>query len=702
MKVELLAPAGGERSADAALNAGADAIYLGTKQFSARDGAENFDAEALRRFIVRARLLGVKVYVCLNTLVKDSELDEFFSSLRAVWEAGADAVLMQDLFLGREVKKRYPDVVLHLSTQAGCCNVYGAEVAKDFGFSRVVLARETPLADMAMISKVIETEVFVQGALCSAFSGQCYLSSFAGNNSGNRGRCKQPCRKRYRIDRAGYDRFAYALSTSDLCVGRRLGEYLDAGVSSLKIEGRMRRPEYVGAAVSYYRALLDGKPADEAFCSLRRAYNRGDYTCGLAFGQEKDFLSRNVQGHIGEPIGEVSFEHGTPVCHTSYQAQAGDGFKILRCGREVGGAVFAERRKGGFALSSREELAKGDEVRLTTCAFPELPARLRPLEIRLFFRKGEVPRAEAEGTVCCGKTPLEAARSAPLSAEEIAANFQKTDGAPFSVRCTVQTDGVFLPKAALNAFRREFYTALVREICPKRPPMSEVGRTEAKIVPAAGRLTAAIGEECGDEDLLIYKPHDYAKLARPAGKRVYLYLPPFWTAADEELVRGGISSFDGIYCEGYYGMALAERYRKPLFAGVGFNLTNRYAVCGVRERAEYFVLSKEISSAEQAALSAEGAFTLAGGDIKVMDLVYCPFGRECSACDKRDLYRLTDEDGREFPLRRYRAAGMACRFEVYNCAALAEGDCPGSRLFDRSAQVRSREKTAGHRDRSML
>ena len=258
--MEILAPAGDTATARAALNAGADAVYLGMTRFSAREGAANFAREELRATVLHAHLLGAKVYVCLNTLVKDDETEGFFEAARTAYECGADAVLLQDIFLGKVLKEAYPQMTLHLSTQAGCCNEWGARLAKEYGFSRVVLARETAAEDIAAIAKIIETEVFVQGALCACFSGQCYLSSFAGNNSGNRGRCKQPCRKRYSIDRAGYEERAYALSPSDLSLGRRVRELQEYGVCSLKIEGRMRRPEYVAAAVSYYRAILQGKP----------------------------------------------------------------------------------------------------------------------------------------------------------------------------------------------------------------------------------------------------------------------------------------------------------------------------------------------------------------------------------------------------------------------------------------------------------
>ncbi len=252
---EILAPAGGENSAISAINAGADAIYLGLDKFSARSSAENFGADRLLKICQYAHAFGVKVYVALNTLVKDSELNEFISSAVGAWNAGADALIIQDIFLGKFLKENFPNMRLHLSTQAGTCNIYGARLAKKYGFERVILARETKLTDIAEISKIIETEAFVQGALCTCFSGQCYLSSFAGGNSGNRGKCKQPCRKQYAIDRKGFEDKAYRLSLADLCVGEKIDEYISAGVTSFKIEGRMRRPEYVAAAVNYYRNI---------------------------------------------------------------------------------------------------------------------------------------------------------------------------------------------------------------------------------------------------------------------------------------------------------------------------------------------------------------------------------------------------------------------------------------------------------------
>ena len=166
--LEILAPAGNMECAKAAINSGADAVYLGFSAFSARQSAENFDGEGLRSIVLYAHLCNVKVYVAMNTLVKDEEIPSFFDTLQCVWETGVDAIILQDVFLGKYIKSIYPEIVLHLSTQAGICNENGAIFAKECGFSRVILARETPLAEIAKITKIIETEVFVQGALCYA------------------------------------------------------------------------------------------------------------------------------------------------------------------------------------------------------------------------------------------------------------------------------------------------------------------------------------------------------------------------------------------------------------------------------------------------------------------------------------------------------------------------------------------------------
>lgn len=714
---ELLAPAGDEKTAYAALRAGADAVYLGLTRFSARESAENFCVSALEKLTREAHLLGAKVYVALNTLVKDGELSDFAAAAREAWNAGADAILMQDVFLGRALKELYPEIVLHLSTQAGCCNVHGARLAKACGFSRVVLARETPLADIPAISAVIETEAFVQGALCTCFSGQCYLSSFAGNNSGNRGRCKQPCRKQYSIDRAGFEAPAYALSLSDLSVGEDVRKLLEAGVASLKIEGRMRSPAYACAAVEYYRAVLDGRPAAEAFSALKRAFNRGDYTRGLAFGQDKKLLSREVQGHIGERVGVLSRRDGKWFCRSAFAADKGDAFKLLRGGKEAGGALFSGAGPDGFYLTSRDRLMAGDEVRVTLDASlgerASVLTRRQEIGVKVTLRAGEPMRAECGDYVLTGAV-CERAERAPLTEEDVRACFLRTDTLPFAPRVTAETEGAFAARSALNAFRRAFYEGLAAFLAPSRAPLAEKPLPLPSFTAEQGGMTAVIlsGSTVPEgADMVIWKPADLADMAPPPG--AWLYLPPLLTAADEALIAPQLGRFAGVYCEGTYGAEFAKKYGVLLFAGTGWNLTNRIAVGGALEYARCAALSKELTLREQDALAAKGTFVLAAGDCKVMDLCYCPFGKTCASCDARAVYTMTDEAGRKFPLRRYRVA-EGCRFELFNCAPLAAGAGKPSAIADctlgnfaavacaRAPEGKLPDATRGHAARSLL
>lgn len=685
--LEILAPAGNAECANAAIDNGANAIYLGLNSFSARQSADNFDGAAFRAILQRAHFCGVKVYVAMNTIVKDAELQEFFEKLLFVWNEGADAIILQDLFLGKVIHKTYPDIVLHLSTQAGVCTIEGAKIAKEYGFSRVILARETPLSEIAKIAACIETETFVQGALCTCFSGQCYFSSFAGGNSGNRGRCKQPCRKRYAYDRNGNTEKSYALSLSDLSVGEDIEKLVQAGVTSFKIEGRMRRKEYVGAAVRYYRGLLDGEKNNAlALSDLKRAYNRGNYTRGLAFGQDKRFLSPVVQGHVGEKVGVVKVENGKFYVDSAFRPRPNDAFKILRSGEEVGGALYVKTEGKRFVITSKSRLKNGDSVFVTTdSAASERSLQARKngsISLKLSFCEGEKARAECGEIIGQTQEPLQSAENRPLTEEELKTCFAKTDGLPIEVHFeSIELRGnIFMPKSLLNAFRREFYAKLTEYV-------QKQGNTVYSYTPftpykplGVNDKTAVIATDFTDlqVDVAIYKADDMnAPLPESflqGSFEKYLYYPPFATGKDIAVLRGHIlqGGIDGVYTENYGGIAFAKELGVKIFAGTGLHIINGLSmdVFLHEENACYYAISKEANEAEINALSGEKAFVLSSGVIKIMDLCYCPFGKTCNVCDKKQVYTLTDENGRAFPTRRYLAADGSCRFEVYNCAEL--------------------------------
>lgn len=687
---EILAPAGDEQSAYAAINAGADAIYLGLTAFSARSSAKNFDFSALEMLLAYAHALDVKIYVAMNTLVKQSEVSAFIQTAVKVWNIGADAIIIQDMYLGGYIKKTYPQIKLHLSTQAGVNNEYGAKLALRLGFDRVILARETRLEDIKKIAEIIETEVFVQGALCTCFSGQCYLSSFAGGNSGNRGKCKQPCRKVYSIDRKGFEEEAYRLSLSDLSVGENIFELIACGVSSFKIEGRMRRPEYVSAAVGYYKSLLEGRAPKENISALKRTYNRGNYTRGLAFGQDKSFISSAVQGHIGEYVGAIKVESGKFLCVTSEKCAEGDCFKILRGGRELCGAAFSKTAKGGFYVSSKIRLKNGDKVFITTDASLNQTLldgkKTKKIEISGRFQTGERAEIFVDGHRYESNFVLERASTRPLSEEDIRRCFGKTDTYPFEVTYgeIIITGGSFVPASMLNAFRREVFESYYKIISADRNERIEtiLPLPEAR-AKGKNNKTAVISRTLKGlkADIGILKPDDYhadfAEQIKQFDGEKFLFLPAFMSGAELERVIPSIAAFDGVYCDGYYAAELCAALGKKLFAGTGFNIGNETALSAID--AEYIALSKELTAREAKEISSCNTFYLTEGNIKVMDLIYCPFGKSCNTCDKRATYSLTDENGRVFPMRRYKTE--ECRFELFNCADLiSDNNFTGSLL----------------------
>ena len=728
---EILAPAGDTAAFNAALDSGADAIYLGLKDFSARRSAANFSAEELQTCIARAHVLGAKVYVALNTLVKDGETEGFFASALGAWNSGADALILQDIFLGKLLKRTYPEMELHLSTQAGVCNVYGARLAKRYGFSRVILARETPLADIKKIAAEIETEVFVQGALCTCFSGQCYLSSFAGGNSGNRGLCKQPCRKKYSIDRKGSEGYSYALSLSDLCVGKDIFRLIEAGVVSFKIEGRMRSAAYVGAAVKYYKDILTGAGENALagdFSDLKRAYNRGDYTRGYAFGQDKNLLSPFVQGHKGERIGIVSARQKNAkftFVESAYVPSDGDGFKVIRAGKEeVGGGEYRAgfpQEKGGFYLPKSPAFRAGDGVYLTSdvslAARIAGRKRLLPVTAGVRIAVGEAPVVRFSGEFgsfeFAARFLAEAAKSRALSVQDIADCFSKTDEYPFAVSFSdIEIKGdCFIVKSALNAFRRDAFAALFDRLAAPRAPLATCTCAVAPLLklPGSEVKTAVIDRDFSSETYrsttltdAIYKPKNYNNLeevqrfidiAQYYAWHKWLYLPAFMVGADLDSIEKYADLFDGVYAEGVFALEQCREKNWKLFAGTGFGVFNRLSLLSLEEECPAeIVLSKELSERELENIRSRraGLFAFAGGSVKVMELGHCPFGKTCSSCDRRANYCMTDESGRQFPLLRYE--NSACRFEVYNSASLVSA-LGGCRLYDFSA-AEEKEKQA--------
>jgi putative protease len=548
---ELLAPAGSPQAFRAAIAAGADAVYLGGKRFGARNYAQNFDRSEIEQSVAYAHARGVHVYLTVNTLVHDRELADAGEYLVWLYSIGVDAILLQDTGLAELARTIVPELPLHASTQMTIQNADEVRWAADQGFARVVLARELSLEEIQDIARQtmnydIGLEVFVHGALCYCYSGQCLLSSVIGRRSGNRGMCAQPCRKPYVLVTGDQDRFGrplalhdaplrhrYLLSPKDLCTVQHLDLLVQSPIVSLKIEGRMKSPEYVATVVSVYRNALNAiaagtKPLqDTDMQDLALAFNRG-FTSGYLFRQRHDALmGREQPDNRGLLIGEVSgFNVRSREVSVRPTAQIdlvpGDGLLFRHpdfSGEEAGFSLNTRpiRRNGMIRFAAPCQVRCGDLAYLTSSTAlarkvnrimaPPAPLVRHPIPIDLSVRisSNGVPRLEGaieynKGTTVTVKyTPdvrFFSARTRPLTAARIRAQLEKTGETPFAFRTMVidYEGGMFAPIAGLNRMRREFLALARHELITSlRPSDTAVGDAKEQWQTFASRLHTHTG-----------------------------------------------------------------------------------------------------------------------------------------------------------------------------------------------------------------
>jgi len=384
---ELLAPVGNMECLSAAINAGCDAVYLSGRNFGARSFAGNFSKEELEVAINTCHLYGVKVYITVNTLIFDVEVENFISYIDYIHKLGVDAVIMQDIGMIDLVRKTYPNLEIHASTQANIHNLEGIKFCEKLGIKRVVLARETPIELVKEIKEKTnsEIEIFVHGALCMSYSGQCLMSALIGNRSGNRGTCAQSCRQPYSLEIDGklVSDNEYLLSTKDLNTLSNIGKLIELGIDSLKIEGRMKRPEYVYLVTSIYRKAIDNyikyketKITDKDIKDLKKLFNR-EFTKGFLFNEENDsFVNTYRPNHLGIEIGTVlDYKKGQALIKLNDDLNINDGIRII--GDNDLGSIVTIMYKNGARVSNaykrdiisipfKENIEKSSKVLKTT------------------------------------------------------------------------------------------------------------------------------------------------------------------------------------------------------------------------------------------------------------------------------------------------------------------------------------------------
>ena len=705
-RMENLAPAGNWDALRSAVAAGADAVYLGYAAYSARAGAGNFDEQQLRDAVRFAHLHHVRVHVTVNTLIKDGEMAGVVDVLRLLSEIRVDAVLVQDLGVLRMARRCFPDLPIHASTQMAIHNATGVRFCRNQGMTRAVLARECSAAEIALAAKEgIEIEVFGHGAQCVAVSGECLFSSVVGGRSGNRGRCAQPCRLLYTYR----GKTAAWLSPRDVCMRDDLPELNKAGVASIKLEGRLKRPEYVATIANSYRNAIDAmdnghfRKADEnEITGLRQIFSRGGFMRGYAMGAEDAGVIDPARvSHGGVKIGRVEFAAGNMArVRLERNLDDGDGLQI-RTAQGDAELIYAghDTEAGQIAvvrLRPDIRTKAGDEVyRLTSekqlqwarsLAIPAIPA-----DMALIAYPGKplaLTMTDGESSVTVTGDTVAHAQSRAMSEEDARRSLGKLSDTPFSLRAlTVQTAGAFVPVSVLNQLRREACQQLAEariaaftRKAGREEPADDLIYPDTPDAPSMAivRTREQADAMQGAADLLVWYPEDFRADALESGLRdmpdgVWLQLP---TVCEEKtldllyaFVQRNAGKLGGIVL-GSVGQ-LGRTWNVPMGAGSGIPVMNRRAVQFLLEQGCRFVTaSSELSGAELRTLMQNHPPVVvpAYGREQLMLLHHCPARTylgltkghaACRMCDQHSPdalagQTLTDRRGTVYPLLRQR------------------------------------------------
>ena len=661
-RIEILAPVGSEEMLRAAVFSGADAVYLGFSGFNARTGAGNFDADSLQEAVRFCHARGVAVHVALNTTVYGTELPALEQAIRAVAASGADAVICQDLAVATLIGKIAPQLPRHGSTQMSVHTLQGALELKELGFTRVVLARELSLPEVEHITKHcgIETECFIHGALCMSVSGQCYMSAFLGGRSGNRGSCAGPCRLPFEANALpeGKPGRLHHLSLKDNSAIDKLDKLQALGVASAKIEGRLRTPEYVAAAVSACLAGREGRAYDRDL--LKNAFSRSGFTSGYLDGK-------------------------------------------------IDGTMFGVRSEADAELTKKtlpmlRELYRRERSRV--------PVQMK-LEIEEGGEKLTVTDADGNKAFAYGDAEPQPARTDPT--ESLNRSLTKTGGTPFTAeKITVEMDGGpwFIPGSAVNELRREALDALLkkREVLRPWPTTEEhVAALPQRTLPPRRTLRVRferweqVPERALDGVKYLILPIAQAdRVPREWRAKTLLELPRVMFGALEQDTARRIAATQDAGFAGYEVSNIAHlRLCRglPMTGGFGLNITNNVAAQFYAEQGlSSLLILPEVKDSDIASIAParNGKPVPTGvmiyGHMPLMLTRACPLQNihDCAHCDKTGV--LTDRKAKKFPVR----CGLGVR-TIYNPVPIYMGDKPGALAVDYGVAyftLESREKAA--------
>ncbi len=643
---ELLAPAGSRRALEAAVRAGADAVYFGAKSFNARASAENFTDEEITEAIKYLKTLGVKSNITMNTQLYEGELFAALRDAEAVLNAGADAIITADLGLASLIKKYFPEAELHASTQVCGENVENAKILADLGFSRMVAAREISLESLRLLTEnsPIETEIFVHGALCVSHSGSCLMSSVIGGRSGNRGECAQPCRLPYKCKNC-----EYPLSLRDLSLAGHITDLLPLGIASLKVEGRLKSPEYVAGVISVYRKLLDeGRNAEKAEMEyLASLFSRSGFTAG--------YFEKNISRAM----------LGVRTQADKNETKSAEGAKLLP-------------RKLKLDITAVMEAGK-------------------PLYIR-----GKVYRGEETLEACIEGETVQAAQNAALTPERICENLSKLGASIFEAG-KIEADvrgSIMVPISAVNAARRALCEKLTEALTPAEKEIhptyvkekfeaARSGKRSAYFVYASSVTEKALGYF--DE---IFIPIDeYIKSGFAGREKVHIAFQPvaFDTEIPAVLEKAQKCAEMGAkkaLITNLWQVGIAKECGFALCGDMRLNVWNPYSAAVYENTGfESIIISPEVPAKKAAHIGAGIARgVVVYGKIPVMTLEKCiirdmngsTLAREkCKICDAKKFTYLRDRTDTVFPVAR--EAGH--RNVIYNSVPIYMLDKDAQGLF---------------------
>lgn len=699
-KYELLAPAGDMAALKAAVSAGANAVYLGYDEFSARAKAKNFNKEELREAINYAHLRDVKIYVTFNILIADFEIKRAMESVKMLYDIGIDALILQDLGIAREIRKNFPDFEVHASTQMAVNNFYGAKFLKKMGFSRVVLARETPLFELEKIRELdIDVETFIHGALCVCYSGECLMSSMIGGKSGNRGECAQACRKSYEIldfDKNKIGKRLYYISPKDLNTLDDVAKIINSGGYSLKIEGRMKNPEYVYTVVSSYKKSLEGKLTLEDKNDTEQVFNRG-FTKGLFNGDfGNDFISSDRPDNRGIEIGKVIDARKNSAKVIFYEdVFEGDGLEFIsNSGR------FGMRSNSFYEANIPHEInlfkvpILNSKINRTFSKklYEKVDEKLenydykRELDIDLRIKIGERPLIKVKSGDLSANFELdrvvEVAKKSGLDKERVIENISKTGDSIFRVKNIDLDldDNAFLPISAINELRREVTKILEDKILNGAIDRFEIENNlekkkferqnkdkKSKIKVFFNKFKYLENSSLNDIDEIIIRAKDLEKFNKKFKSReVSIYLDKFYSYYELEKLREYILKNQNV--RGIWVNNLSEYYifkddGLEINGDIGINVFNRLTSDFFRDLGlKSITLSPELNSGQiQKIINKNDAEinVISYGRLPVMTMKHCPFSiiknckdeKSCPTCRYKN-YLLRDEKNVDFEVLR--------------------------------------------------